>query len=135
AHRVGGTVEPVRPLLAACRVSTGGFFFAAGPPQGKKTPLGGSKPAQRAQRGGLFLPPGRPKAKKPPWGAASPHSGRSVGAFCLFEECVAGIASRHPQWADVALPGDIQAEVLPRAPLPVHGAPAARYPGLFDVPD
>ncbi|ULY27471.1 hypothetical protein HRK05_05590 [Bordetella pertussis] len=108
----------------------------------------------------FFLPPGRPKAKKPPWGAASPHSGRSVGpfaagppqgkkpfgaasphsgrsvgAFCLFEECVAGIASRHPQWADVALPGDIQAEVLPRAPLPVHGAPAARYPGLFDVPD
>ncbi|ULY65753.1 hypothetical protein HRJ69_13865 [Bordetella pertussis] len=69
--------------------------------------MGGSKPAQRAQRGGL----------------------------CLFEECVAGIASRHPQWADVALPGDIQAEVLPRAPLPVHGAPAARYPGLFDVPD
>ncbi|WP_237749792.1 hypothetical protein, partial [Bordetella bronchiseptica] len=82
-----------------------------------------------------FLPPGRPKAKKPPWGAASPHSGRSVGAFCLFEECVAGIASRYPQWADVVLPGDIQAEVLPRVPLPVHGAPAARYPGLFDVPD
>ncbi|KDB60256.1 hypothetical protein AZ16_2274 [Bordetella bronchiseptica B18-5 (C3)] len=53
----------------------------------------------------------------------------------MFEECVAGIASRHPQWADVVLPGDIQAEVLPRAPLPVHGAPAARYPGLFDVPD
>ncbi|KAK64623.1 hypothetical protein AZ22_2271 [Bordetella bronchiseptica 980-2] len=53
----------------------------------------------------------------------------------MFEECVAGIASRHPQWADVVLSGDIQAEVLPRVPLPVHGAPAARYPGLFDVPD
>ncbi|ULY51166.1 hypothetical protein HRJ97_05600 [Bordetella pertussis] len=108
------------------------FFLPPGRPKAKN-PLG-QQARTAGAAWGLFAA-GPPQGKKAPLGAASPHSGRSVGAFCLFEECVAGIASRHPQWADVALPGDIQAEVLPRAPLPVHGAPAARYPGLFDVPD
>ncbi|KAB1442630.1 hypothetical protein F7890_23015 [Bordetella bronchiseptica] len=56
----------------SCRVDLGRPrtppFFAAGPPQGKKAPSGGSKPAQRAQRGGATFAAGPPQGKKAPSG-------------------------------------------------------------------
>jgi hypothetical protein len=47
-----------------------GGFFAAGPPQGKKHPLGGQQAVGAAW--GLFLPLGRPKAKSTPSGGSKP---------------------------------------------------------------
>src|SRR5690606_26851195 len=60
-------------------------FFAAGPPQGKKHPLGGQQ-AEGAAWGLFFCRRTAPRQKAPPWGAASRR--RSVGAFFAWRRGV-----------------------------------------------
>ncbi|MNX87671.1 hypothetical protein D3C86_1196030 [compost metagenome] len=63
---------------------TVGVLFPAGPPQGKKSPLGGQEAHEVRAPWGSFFPPGRPKGKKPPRGAGSARSARTVGAPIYF---------------------------------------------------
>ncbi|KDC47583.1 hypothetical protein L509_2295 [Bordetella bronchiseptica M85/00/2] len=73
--------------------------------------MGGSKPAQRAQRGGLLLVRGM------------------CCRHCEPAPAMGGcrVARRHP--------GRGVAQGAAAGPRRARGAPAARYPGLFDVPD
>ncbi|AZW89476.1 hypothetical protein C5E96_09860 [Bordetella pertussis] len=68
------------------------FFFAAGPPQGKKAPSGGSKPAQRAQRGGLF-----PSRQRP---GACPRRDRHLESARAVDGCQSPCGDRPPAHRD-----------------------------------
>src|SRR5690606_10084744 len=61
-----------------------GWFFAAGPPQGKKRPLGGQQAGVSLRSvGGLFCRRAVPRQKAPPWGM-SPDTEQSLRtALCL----------------------------------------------------
>jgi len=55
--------------------------LAAGPPQGKSSPSGGSEPREAGSVGATSPPPGRPKAASAPSGGSEPREAGSVGAF------------------------------------------------------
>jgi hypothetical protein len=71
--------------MRTTRLTRAGRLFAAGPPQGKKAPLGGSKPALAGVAWGQFLAAGPPQGKKAPSGGSKPAlAGAAWGPIYFF---------------------------------------------------